>query len=45
MHEMAVGEEGVKPFVMNNYVGFGVDAAIALDFHRVRSRGAAHRQA
>ncbi len=33
--EMSEGS-GVESVVMNNYVGMGLDAAIALDFHLAR---------
>lgn len=42
IHKMSVEEDSVTSHIMTNYVGFGVDAAIALDFHKVprmRTRG------
>ncbi|CAE7938469.1 DGKI, partial [Symbiodinium sp. KB8] len=33
-----VKERRLKPMVMSNYFGIGVDAAVALDFHQMRER-------
>ena len=31
-------EDTTQMFVMNNYLGFGIDAELALDFHNARQK-------
>ena len=31
-------EDKTQMFVMNNYMGFGIDAELALDFHNARQK-------